>query len=103
MPTTDENELRPCLLESHARAALKEGKKIAAIVATIERNKLSGVKQAELEIREEEESRNAAIEAQLAADAEKRAKEATKKKKVDYGTNAPSIKSIPRVEDEPEP
>jgi L-2,4-diaminobutyrate decarboxylase len=35
IPTTAENEMRPCLLESHARAALKEGKKIAAIVATM--------------------------------------------------------------------
>jgi L-2,4-diaminobutyrate decarboxylase len=35
VPTTEENELRPCLLESHARAALKQGKKIAAIVATM--------------------------------------------------------------------
>ena len=35
VPVTAENELRPCLLESHARAALKEGKKIAAIIATM--------------------------------------------------------------------
>jgi L-2,4-diaminobutyrate decarboxylase len=35
IPTTGENELRPCLLESQARAALKEGKKIAAIIATM--------------------------------------------------------------------
>ena len=34
IPTTADNELRPCLLESQARAALKEGKKIAAIIAT---------------------------------------------------------------------
>jgi L-2,4-diaminobutyrate decarboxylase len=35
VPTTEENELRPCLLESHARTALKDGKKIAAIIATM--------------------------------------------------------------------
>lgn len=35
VPTTRENELRPCLLESHARDALKQGKKIAAIIATM--------------------------------------------------------------------
>jgi L-2,4-diaminobutyrate decarboxylase len=35
IPTTPENELRPCLLESQMRAALKEGKKIAAIIATM--------------------------------------------------------------------
>jgi general secretion pathway protein D len=86
--------MRPTVLPTPERAA---------IVATEERNKLSGVKQAELEIREEEEARNAAIEAKLARDAEKRAKEAAKKKKVDYGTNAPSIKSIPPVEDDPDP
>jgi len=50
----------------------------AAIVATEERSKLSGVKQAELEIRHEEEDRNAAIEVQLVKDAEARAKKAKK-------------------------
>jgi L-2,4-diaminobutyrate decarboxylase len=35
VPTTAENDIRPCLLESHARSALKEGKKIAAIIATM--------------------------------------------------------------------
>ena len=35
IPTTPENELRPCLLESHARQILKEGGKIAAIIATM--------------------------------------------------------------------
>jgi general secretion pathway protein D len=77
---------------------------IAALVATTERNKLSGVKQAELEIRQEEEVRNADIEAQLARDAAKRAKEAAKKKKKldnNSNTNGPSINSIPPVEDEP--
>ncbi len=70
-----------------------------------ERNKLSGVKQAELEIREEEESRNAAIEVQLARDAAKRAKEEAKRKKKEdqdpsLNTNGPAISnSIPPVED----
>jgi general secretion pathway protein D len=86
--------MRPTVLPTPAAAAL---------VATTERNKLSGVKQAELEIRQEEEARNAAIEAQLARDAAKRAKEAAKKRKTDnsFNTNAPSINSIPPVEDEP--
>lgn len=35
IPTTPENELRPCLLESHARQILKGGGKIAAIIATM--------------------------------------------------------------------
>ncbi len=35
IPTTAENELRPCLLESHARQILKDGGKIAAIIATM--------------------------------------------------------------------
>jgi general secretion pathway protein D len=80
---------------------------IAAVVAATERNKLSGVKQAELEIRQEEEARNAAIELQLAKDADKRAKEAAKKKKkndpndINSYTNTPSIKSIPPIEDGP--
>jgi general secretion pathway protein D len=87
--------MRPTVLPTPAAAAL---------VATTERNKLSGVKQAELEIRQEEEARNAAIEAQLARDAEKRAKEAAKNRKKlgnESNTNAPSIDSIPPVEDQP--
>lgn len=35
IPTTPENELRPCLLESQARQILKAGGKIAAIIATM--------------------------------------------------------------------
>lgn len=35
IPTTAENEMRPCLLESHARQILKDGGKIAAIIATM--------------------------------------------------------------------
>jgi general secretion pathway protein D len=87
--------MRPTVLPTPAAAAL---------VATTERNKLSGVKQAELEIRQAEEDRNAAIEIQLAHDAAKRAKEAAKRRKEDgyiEDTNFPSIKSIPPVEDQP--
>ncbi|MDB5385812.1 MAG: PLP-dependent enzyme glutamate decarboxylase [Planctomycetaceae bacterium] len=35
IPTTAENELRPCLLESHLRQILHDGGKIAAIIATM--------------------------------------------------------------------
>jgi glutamate/tyrosine decarboxylase-like PLP-dependent enzyme len=35
VPTTEENEIRPCLLESFLRDVLKEGRKIACIVATM--------------------------------------------------------------------
>lgn len=35
VPTTPENEIRPCLLESMARDVLKEGRRIAAIIATM--------------------------------------------------------------------
>lgn len=35
IPTTSENEIRPCLLESHARQILHDGGKIAAIIATM--------------------------------------------------------------------
>lgn len=35
IPTTAENEIRTCLLESHARQILKSGGKIAAIIATM--------------------------------------------------------------------
>ena len=35
VPTTEENEIRPCLLESFLRDVLKEGRKIACIVATL--------------------------------------------------------------------
>jgi general secretion pathway protein D len=76
---------------------------IAADVATVERNKLAGVKEAELEIRQEEADRNADLEAKMAADAARRAKEAARKRKKSdmIYTNTPSIKSIPPVEDEP--
>ena len=35
VPTTAENEIRTCLLESHLRSLLKDGRKIAALVATM--------------------------------------------------------------------
>ncbi len=87
--------MRPTVLPTPAAAAL---------VATTERNKLSGVKQAELEIRQAEEDRNAAIEAKMAKDADRRAKELKKHRESDnyyYNTNNPSIKSIPAIEDAP--
>jgi general secretion pathway protein D len=83
--------MRPTVLPTPAAAAL---------VATQERNKLSGVKQAELEIRQEEESRNAKIEAELKKEAEKRAKDAAKHRKAEgFDTNGPAINSIPPVEE----
>jgi len=78
----------------------------AAIVATEERNKLSGVKQAELEIRKEEARNNLKIERKLAADAAKEAeaeKKAAKKHKsgvVDTSTNTIPINTIPAIEDQ---
>jgi len=79
---------------------------IAAIVATEERNKLSGVKQAEREIRRDETKRNLKIELQLARDADKEAeaaKKAAKKHKsgvVDPSTNTIPINTIPAIEDQ---
>ncbi len=35
IPSTPENEIRPCLLESHLRSVLKEDRKVAAIIATM--------------------------------------------------------------------
>jgi general secretion pathway protein D len=82
---------------------------IAAAVARTERDKLSGVKQGELQLRLEEEDRNKAIEAQLLKEAEARAKKAKKEaEKADKEkaklksagiTNAPTIQSIPPLED----
>jgi general secretion pathway protein D len=86
------------------RPTVLKSPEIAAQVATTERNKLSGVKQAELEIRQAEEDRNAAIEAKMAKDADRRAKELKKRRESDnyyYNTNNPSIKSIPPIEDAP--
>ena len=79
---------------------------IAAIVATEERNKLSGVKQAEYEIRLDEAKRNLKIERDLASDAAKQAaaeKKAAKKRKagqIDTSTNTIPISTIPAIEDQ---
>jgi general secretion pathway protein D len=83
---------------------------IAASTATEERNKLSGVKQAEWEIRTDETQRNLKIEhemaVQAAKDAEaakKAAAKAAKLKKsggVDTSTNTIPISSIPAIEDQ---
>jgi general secretion pathway protein D len=81
----------------------------AAIVATRERNKLSGVRAAELDIEHEQEDRNAALEKEMLKDAQKRAekekkaakKEAEEKAKhhsADIDTNAPTIQAIPPLE-----
>jgi general secretion pathway protein D len=80
---------------------------IAAVVATEERNKLSGVKQAELEIRNDETRRNLKLEeemqAETAKETERAAKEAKKEAKKHKSsvtqTNIP-ISSIPGVEDQ---
>jgi general secretion pathway protein D len=82
---------------------------IAADVARKERDKLSGVKQGELQLRQEEEDRYKKIDAQLLKDAEKRAKDAKKEaekaakdkaKLRSLGvTNAPTLQTIPPVED----
>jgi general secretion pathway protein D len=73
---------------------------IAAIVATEERKKLSGVVAAELEIRLEEEARNKKIDAEMAKEAARRIEKAKKEAKkhhdhdifsTDGATNAPSI------------
>jgi general secretion pathway protein D len=80
---------------------------IAAVVATEERNKLSGVKQAELEIRNDETRRNLKLEEEMqeeaAKETERAAKEAKKEAKKHKSsvtqTNIP-ISSIPGVEDQ---
>ena len=66
----------------------------AALMATFERNKLSGVKQAELELREDERARWAAIEAQLKKDADQ------KKKKGTVSTNEEPVEPFPAVRPE---
>ena len=92
--------LRPTVLATPA---------IAAAVAAKERNKLSGIRQGELQLRQEEEDRYKKIDAQLLKDAEKRAKDAkreaekeTKEKaklKSAGVTNAPTLETIPPLED----
>lgn len=79
---------------------------VAAVVATEERNKLSGVKAAELEIRQDEARRNLKIEQDLAKEAAREAemqkKDAAKRKAgvIDTSTNTIPISSIPGVEDQ---
>jgi predicted secreted protein len=83
---------------------------IAAVVATQERNKLSGVKQAELEMRTDETKRNLKIEREIAAEAAKEAEaekkaeqKAAKMRKsgaVDTSTNTIPISTIPAIEDQ---
>jgi general secretion pathway protein D len=76
---------------------------LAAVVATTERNRLSGVKAAEWEIREDEKKRNAKIEHEMAVqekkDAEQEAKEARKNQKTGE-TNTVPLSSIPALEDQ---
>jgi general secretion pathway protein D len=83
---------------------------VAAMVATDERNKLPGVKQAELLIRKDETARNYKIERELADEREKEAafarkvaEKALKDKKhgkVDTSTNTIPISTIPAIEDQ---
>ena len=85
------------------RPTVLKDPEMVALVATRERNKLSAVKQAELDIEHEQEDRNAAVEIEMAKDAAKRAERAKKeaKEKAKHGssgTNAPSIESIPPLE-----
>jgi general secretion pathway protein D len=88
------------------RPTVLRSPEIAAVVATEERNKLSGVKQAELEIRRDETRRNLKIEEDLAKEAAQEAeaaKKAAKKRKsgtVDTSTNTIPISSIPAIEDQ---
>jgi hypothetical protein len=82
---------------------------LAAEVATRERNKLSGIKQGEWQLRSEEEDRYKAIEAEMLKDAADRArnakkeaeKEAKEKAKLKSSgiTNAPTLQSIPPLEE----
>jgi general secretion pathway protein D len=74
---------------------------VAAKVAEVERNKLSGVKQAELEIREDERKRNADIEVQMRKEADARRKENLKKGVVapEYEPAITNINDIPPIED----
>ncbi len=88
--------MRPTVLKDPAEAA---------IVATEERNKLAGVRAAELDIVHEQEDRNAALEAEMLKDAQRRAEKAKKaaKERAKHNlpateTNAPTIESIPHLE-----
>jgi general secretion pathway protein D len=79
---------------------------VAAVVATEERNKLSGVKKAELEIRTDEARRNLKIEQDMAKEAAKEAEAARKAAQkhkagvVDTSTNTIPISTIPAIEDQ---
>jgi general secretion pathway protein D len=78
---------------------------VAAVVATEERNKLSGIKQAELEIRKDESQRNLKIEQDLAKEAAKdaqAAQKAAKKHKAGAVDTTPTlpISTIPALEDQ---
>jgi general secretion pathway protein D len=79
---------------------------VAAVVATEERNKLSGVKQAELEMRTDEAKRYLKIEQDLAKEAARQAEAAQKAAKkhkpgeVDTSTNTIPISAIPAIEDQ---
>ncbi|HEY3861880.1 MAG TPA: secretin N-terminal domain-containing protein [Verrucomicrobiae bacterium] len=78
---------------------------IAADVATRERNKLAGIKQGEWQLRNEEKGRYQKIEDEMLKDAKSRAKKEKKdaekraKEVQKYGTNAPSLQSVPPLED----
>ena len=90
--------MRPTVLPSPERAA---------IVATEERNKMSDIKQAEFDLRREEEQRNAAIDAEMAKDAEKRAEKAKKEavEKAKHGTSGAiiTITNAPNAQPAPPP
>jgi general secretion pathway protein D len=74
---------------------------VAAVVAPEERNKLSGVKEAEYEIRHEEAERNKKLERKLATEQEAEARQAAKeaRKHPHDSTNSIPIDSIPAIED----
>ncbi len=69
---------------------------VAALVATEERNKLSGVKQAEFEIRKDERERNAAIDAAMDADAAKQARKDAQKR---HAPTTPTTPATPQNDD----
>jgi general secretion pathway protein D len=79
---------------------------VAAVVATEERNKLSGIKQAELEMGTDEARRYLKIEQDLAKEAARQAEAAQKAAKkhkpgeVDTSTNTIPISAIPAIEDQ---
>ena len=104
--TSDKNDkvelivlIRPTVLPTPQAAALFAGE---------ERNKMSGVKQAELDIREDERKRNEAIEVQLKKEQERKDKRA--KKDAKNGVAAPSTmqhyddnQSVPQPQKDSDP